>query len=487
MKTKKQDPAGSNRAQKRKRSSNFTLPVRPTEGDLVKDRLFSKLRRDFARAKRFDPNLLGRNSWSDASICSDCVDDRGLKEFIDRNLDSTECTFCQKTAEKPIATGMTNLSDYVLKCLETEYDDADDCLPWEGAEGGYQGVTKYTHEVIQDELNVLLDAGDPVIAALSSLIKDRTWCERNPFSLSERERLVFSWKEFCDLIKFKRRFFFLQPDIVSSDDEEDDLQRDNAVNLDGEDDDLLRPAELLKKLQNPPKKLGLVVNMTIGTTLFRARVQEANQKLRSASDLGPPQREFATTSNRMSPAGVVMIYLSEDPATAVLETADVSGTYVIGKFTAARELRVLDLSRIPATPSIFQSDLRDNRPTLHFLNEFEADFSKPIDRNGREHVDYVPTQVVTEYFRSMFKSRRGPIDGMRYPSAARRGGTSLVLFGDQDNVAATLEPNGQYRPEILIAFSGIYRTVRFGRTRRVARSGKKSTTKNRRMKQKRTK
>ena len=164
-----------------------------------------------------------------------------------------------------------------------------------------------------------------------------------------------------------------------------------------------------------------------------------------------------------------MTYMSEDPVTAVLETADASGTYVVGQFTAARELRVLDLSLIPATPSIFQSDLRENRPTLHFLNEFATDFSKPIDRNGREHVDYVPTQVVTEYFRSMFKTRQGPIDGIRYPSAARPGGTSLVLFGEQNNVAANVEPNGQYRPEVLVAFNGIYKTIRFGRNRRVAR------------------
>ena len=221
MKAKKPVPARPKRARKKNRSPNFSLPVRLTEDDLVKDILFSTLRRDFARADRFDRRLLNRNSWSDASVCSNCVDDRGLKEFIDRNLDSTECTFCKRTADEPIATGMTNLSDYVLECLETEYDDAVDCLPWDGAEGGYQGVTKYTQEVIQDELNVLLDAGDPVIAALSSLLPDRTWCERNPFSLSERERLVFSWKEFCDLIKYKRRFFFLHSDNVNAKEEED--------------------------------------------------------------------------------------------------------------------------------------------------------------------------------------------------------------------------------------------------------------------------
>ena len=244
---------------------------------------------------------------------------------------------------------------------------------------------------------------------------------------------------------------------------------------DDEADELLDPAELLKTIADSSEDLGLIVSLMPGTTLFRVRRQESKQKLRSALDLGPPPREFATTSNRMSPAGVVMIYLSEEPATAVLETADASGTYVIGKFTAARELRVLDLSRIPATPSIFQSDLRDDRPTLHFLNEFEMDFSKPIDRNGREHVDYVPTQVVTEYFRSIFKTPQGPIDGIRYPSAANRRGTSLVLFGEQDNVAAALdEPNGQYRPEVLIAFNGIYKTIRFGRTRHAARRGKRA-------------
>src|SRR5208337_2984316 len=126
----------------------------------------------------------------------------------------------------------------------------------------------------------------------------------------ERERLVFSWKEFCDLIKYKRRFFFLHPDDVSLDDKED------------EEEKLLHPAELLKTIAESCQDLGLIVILTPGTTLFRVRKQESKQKLRSALDLGPPPRELATTSSRMSPAGVVMTYMSEDPVTAVLETAD---------------------------------------------------------------------------------------------------------------------------------------------------------------------
>src|SRR5260370_28968532 len=68
---------------------------------------------------------------------------------------------------------------------------------------------------------------------------------------------------------------------------------------------------------------------------------------------------------------------------------------------------------------------------------------------------------------------------LHYPSAARSEGTSVVLFGEQDKVATSVDPNGHCGPEVLIAFQGIYKAVRFDRgarkaeTKRVARGNKR--------------
>ena len=59
----------------------------------------------------------------------------------------------------------------------------------------------------------------------------------------------------------------------------------------------------------------------------------------------------------------------------------------------------------------------------------------PIAGDRSVHVEYVPPQVVTEYVRTEFRHEGLPVDGIRYGSARHEGGTSLVLFASQENLA----------------------------------------------------
>jgi hypothetical protein len=56
----------------------------------------------------------------------------------------------------------------------------------------------------------------------------------------------------------------------------------------------------------------------------------------------------------MSPAGIVMTYVSEDAPTALHETANEVGTYAIGTFRTRRDIRILDLAELPPVPSLFE-------------------------------------------------------------------------------------------------------------------------------------
>lgn len=62
------------------------------------------------------------------------------------------------------------------------------------------------------------------------------------------------------------------------------------------------------------------------------------------------------------------------------------------------------------------------------------ELAKPIARDRSIHVEYIPTQVVTEYFRTAFLHDGSPIDGIRYQSARHSGHCSLVLFADQEDL-----------------------------------------------------
>jgi hypothetical protein len=76
----------------------------------------------------------------------------------------------------------------------------------------------------------------------------------------------------------------------------------------------------------------------------------------------------------------------------------------------------------------------DPRRLLRFLHHISRDISRSIARDDRVHIEYVPTQVVTEYIRTAVTFERRAIDGIRYRSSCRSKQTALVLFADRDNV-----------------------------------------------------
>ena len=62
----------------------------------------------------------------------------------------------------------------------------------------------------------------------------------------------------------------------------------------------------------------------------------------------------------------------------------------------------------------------------------------------REHTEYVPTQILTEYFRERVKGSDGSaLNRIVYPSARRRGGRSVVVFASQED----LDPDGMWGDE----------------------------------------
>ena len=66
---------------------------------------------------------------------------------------------------------------------------------------------------------------------------------------------------------------------------------------------------------------------------------------------------------------------------------------------------------------------------MHFLYAFRDEISKTVAHDGSEHVEYVPTQVVSEYFAQAFTFGAGEqVDGLVYPSAVEDGGKNLVVF-----------------------------------------------------------
>ena len=368
------------------------------------------------------------------SVCQDCIEDPDLRDFIESAAFDTQCSFCGASDSDPIAALVTELADYMRSCLAEYYDDAANHLPYIGKEGGSQGVHWDAYDLLVDELEIGLpnDNDDSLLRELTNCLGDQTWCEAAPFSLDENDRLRFSWEQFCELIKHRRRFFFLSEHSSPH-------------------SELLDPAALLETISDFAQTIECIKTISAGSSLYRARYQDPGETLETAQELGPPPFKKAIQANRMSPPGIVMFYVAHDPETALRETAIDPGDFVIGKFTTCRDAHILDLTGLPPVPGIFRSisdSLEYNpRRLLTFLHGIAEAISEPIARDDRIHVNYVPTQVVTEFFRTLKLEDGTRLDGIRFSSTRHAGHSSLVLFADQGNLALSSGDPGLAKPK----------------------------------------
>ncbi len=87
----------------------------------------------------------------------------------------------------------------------------------------------------------------------------------------------------------------------------------------------------------------------------------------------------------------------------------------------------------PDVPSLFDPKQRHRRPDLLFLRGFAADVRRLARPDDKEHLDYVPTQVVAEYLRQLFQDANGnQALGVLRRSAMDPTVKNCVLFADND-------------------------------------------------------
>lgn len=350
---------------------------------------------------------------SDKHVCAECFEDEDLKEWIHRQGEQPGCHFCSGQ-DAPTAE-LRELCAHIESCLRKVYGFAEDQLPYESAEGGYIGRHWTTYEILVEEVQLSLprDRKSTLLYSLLERLTDRTWCDYEWVALDRDRALELSWDDFCETVKHKRRFFF------------------HATGKDTHDS--YTPASLLEEIAGMSEQFGLVRELAGDQgTLWRARSDLAEGAASGAADFGPPPVARATQSNRMNPPGIPMLYLASSATTALREVRKPAAQ--VGRWVATRPLRVLDLRSLPRVPGIFSGADRDRRLLLRFLQSFAFDIMQPVERDELQHIDYLPSQVVTEFVRDYrFGRRPGEkgrlVDGIAYESTVHRGaGWNLALF-----------------------------------------------------------
>lgn len=186
------------------------------------------------------------------------------------------------------------------------------------------------------------------------------------------------------------------------------------------------------------REYGLLRELAVGTSLYRVRLHALRKRYETAKDLGAPPPASASQS-RMSPAGIPMLYTAEEIETAIAETVGARRSrrkgLTIATFKPTEALRIVDFSQLPPIPSVFDDspETPGIRHELGFLYGMRRDIGGEVKLDGRQHVEYVPTQVVCEHIRHRLPERLGkPVHGLAWGSTRASGGRNVVLFFDRD-------------------------------------------------------
>jgi RES domain-containing protein len=368
---------------------------------------------------------LVKTEWMDAQergwsapntfVCADCVDDPYLKDLIIDAGCACTCDYCGRTDVVDIAAKSEVVMEAIYNAIHTYYcEPATGGVPYDGGfvipsidvrevlyNLGFDGHPNFVEAVVDAEAN-----GDYFVPAANG-----HWAGSHP-----HEVLSSAWQLFTDSVKHETRFHFANtPRSDSSSPYDIDIA-----------DVLPTIARRLRPLMRA---------LPAGTEIYRARVRKRGQTwLPSADQMGAPPKATATTAGRMNPAGISYLYTAFDKLTARREvgiTGRTSHVVFTAAYRLAEPLTVIDLTLLPPVPSLFDVANKGAREQALFIREFVDAISMPVTKDGHEHVDYVPSQVICEYLAQVFEPTPSTrLGGLIYPSTVHPDGKNLVVFPD---------------------------------------------------------
>lgn len=351
-------------------------------------------------------------------VCQACIGcEPYLKLLVRQNLGSAACSYCGNKRRK--AAPLAALIAAVLYGVKYSYnDEANAGCPYDrDIVIVYQSSRDVLGQVLESEG---LEWPEELINDVANAFVNTGWVDAPDgdwMGFYNHERLHWSWGAFAYAVKHQSRFHFQAS------------KRSRSYS-----GDLVRVHEMLPFLGQLVRQNRMVRKLSASTVFHRVR---AGVHPHTFSGLGPPPAE-KVPGQRMNPAGIAYLYLALDEETALAETrAKPQAQVTVSEWSPSRDLHVIDLSYCPRCPSVFSERKREH-DMVQFLYKFRDEISKPVAHDGSEHIEYVPTQVVSEYFAQAFKHAKNKrVDGLIYPSAVAQGGKNLVLFPQYDDGQAT--------------------------------------------------
>lgn len=352
--------------------------------------------------------------WSspEGHVCESCVDDDYLKHVISQNLVASECDFCGASSDEDIAAPVEVLMPSLAGAVHHFFNDPTSAgVPWD------DGPVFEGEGTIDMLMSLPLECNDELFEVVSAAFTNTDWVPAaggHFASTHDHKVLNDSWGTFVHAVKHETRFHFHRST----------LERDA-------DWDVMSPGETLSALGRVSTIAGLVRTVEAGKKLYRARTKAQGESwVPDEQSMGAPPKNLAR-AGRMNPAGISYLYCALEPQTAAAEiVSNPPLELVMASYEAVRDLRILDLFNMPDVPSIIDDGRRHTYEPLLFLHRFVEEVCRPVSKNGGEHIDYVPSQVVCEWFSHVFSpdGDESQLDGLMYPECRATGGMQSGSF-----------------------------------------------------------
>jgi HEPN/RES N-terminal domain 1/RES domain len=346
----------------------------------------------------------------DKKICIKHFTDKSITNFIRKHYSDGYCDYCEKNLK---VVEFEDLMNFIMDSISNFYEDAANFMSYNSREGGYLGEIYTADELIQEQIGLNAEPFE-VIEDIVNSIDEIAWSQPDLYNDNIKDELEYQWQYFKDIIKHRSRYLFHS-----------------------RKDDQTKAFRILQAVGGLVSKQNIIRLIPQGTNLYRCRQHDSKTAITAIKQIVSPPKELAIHPNRFSPSGISMFYSAFDPDTAMIETIsrhDKTKKYVtIAEFQTLKDCYIVDFTRLPKIKSIFGIKDKKNHYLNLFLLSFVRDITKPIQKNGKEHTEYVPTQVVTEYLRYPFNMhRKYKIEGIIYRSAQKENCNSSVFFWDNN-------------------------------------------------------
>jgi hypothetical protein len=354
------------------------------------------------------------SSGRSKQVCPSCINERYLANCIALKGSSGVCDYCKQVnpvlgidviAEK-IKDGFN--WKYVLLEGKNSQEKFDlDFIP--------HGTINFkdTFDLLMHETNII---NAELLSDLSDILKYQCWFDNSGYEISQGQKDWYTWEYFTYIVKHERRYIFK--------DVEHPLGPVFAHK---------KASDILEGIFDFFREYNAYSVLRAGTKIYRGRKKSSfgPNEPKTAKELGAVPIEFCTQSNRYSPAGISMFYGATDRETCIAEI-NANEAVIIGIWELKEDIEILDLTQFKDddVPSIFDTEHRDKRSEYEFILKFAADLRRTNNKTdeGEKSIEYVPTQIITEYLRTT----EPPISGVCSYSSKNIGKNITLFLNHED-------------------------------------------------------